>query len=25
MLYPVNLELDQFEIVIVGGGEVAYR
>lgn len=25
MLYAVNLELDQFEIVIVGGGEVAYR
>ncbi|MGL5694509.1 MAG: precorrin-2 dehydrogenase/sirohydrochlorin ferrochelatase family protein [Peptostreptococcaceae bacterium] len=25
MLYPINLELDKFDIVIVGGGDVAYR
>ncbi|MGL5328828.1 MAG: precorrin-2 dehydrogenase/sirohydrochlorin ferrochelatase family protein [Peptostreptococcaceae bacterium] len=25
MLYPINLELGKFEIVIVGGGDVAYR
>lgn len=25
MLYPINLELDKFEIVIIGGGEVALR
>lgn len=25
MLYPVNLELEKFEIVIIGGGKVAYR
>ncbi len=25
MLYPVNLELEKFDIVIIGGGKVAYR
>ncbi|MBC5998293.1 bifunctional precorrin-2 dehydrogenase/sirohydrochlorin ferrochelatase [Romboutsia ilealis] len=25
MFYSINLELDKFEVVIIGGGEVAYR
>ena len=25
MLYPINLELNHVEIVVIGGGEVAYR
>lgn len=25
MLYPINLKLDDLDIVIIGGGEVAYR
>ncbi|PBH99147.1 siroheme synthase [Clostridioides difficile] len=25
MLYPINLKLDELEVVIIGGGEVAYR
>ena len=25
MLYPINLELERFDIVIIGGGEVALR
>lgn len=25
MLYPINLELDKFNVAIIGGGEVAYR
>ncbi|NMS91611.1 bifunctional precorrin-2 dehydrogenase/sirohydrochlorin ferrochelatase [Clostridioides difficile] len=25
MLYPINLELDDLDVVIIGGGEVAYR
>lgn len=25
MLYPINLELKELEIIIIGGGEVAYR
>ena len=25
MLYPINIELKDMEITIVGGGEVAYR
>ncbi|MDL5109316.1 bifunctional precorrin-2 dehydrogenase/sirohydrochlorin ferrochelatase [Clostridioides difficile] len=25
MLYPINLKLDELDVVIIGGGEVAYR
>ncbi|MGO0884361.1 precorrin-2 dehydrogenase/sirohydrochlorin ferrochelatase family protein [Clostridioides difficile] len=25
MLYPINLKLDDLDVVIIGGGEVAYR
>lgn len=25
MFYPINLQIDKFKIVIIGGGEVAYR
>ena len=25
MFYSINLELDKFEVVVIGGGEVAYR
>lgn len=25
MLYPINLELDKFNVSIIGGGEIAYR
>ncbi|PBI44496.1 precorrin-2 dehydrogenase/sirohydrochlorin ferrochelatase family protein [Clostridioides difficile] len=25
MLYPINLKLDELDVVIIGGGEIAYR
>lgn len=25
MIYPINLKLDELDVVIIGGGEVAYR